>query len=60
MAIKRASKEAPQIFTGESDPNTLKTSPTKIGDLFINTDLMTLHFCKALTGSYKWGTAGTA
>jgi len=60
MAIKKASKESPKIFSGASNPNTLGIVPTKVGDIFVNTDLMTLYFCKSLTDTYKWGTAGTA
>jgi hypothetical protein len=60
MAIKNASKESPTIFSGESNPNTAGITPGKVGDIYINTDLMVLNFCKSLTDTYKWGTAGTA
>jgi len=60
MAIKKASKESPVIFSGTAEPNAGNVVPGKIGDLYINTDLMVLHFCKSLTDTYKWGTAGTA
>lgn len=60
MAIKKASQQSPVIFSGASNPNTLGIVPGKVGDIFINTDLMTLYFCKSLTDTYKWGTAGTA
>jgi len=68
MAIKRASKESPQIFVVTDNPNKLGTVPTKVGDLAINTGLNTLYFCKTLgyptpaSGNVNdhWGTAGTA
>jgi hypothetical protein len=60
MAIKKASKEAPQVFTGSGDPNTLGISPTKVGDIYIDLQLERLLFCKSLSASSKWGTAGTA
>ena len=60
MAIKKSSKESPTIFSGASNPDTAGIIPEKIGDIYINTDLMTLHFAKSLTDTYKWGTAGTA
>ena len=60
MAIKKTTKESPRIFIGTSEPNAAGIMPDKIGDLYINTALSTLHFGKAITGSYPWGTAGTA
>lgn len=60
MAINKASKESPKIFSGTADPNTANVSPTKIGDLYIDTSIERILFCKSLTGSNKWGTAGTA
>ena len=61
MATKKASKVTPTIFTGSNkNPNTYKVEPGKIGDIYVDTDLLTLYFCKSLTGSYKWGTSGTS
>lgn len=68
MAIKKASKEAPQIFVVSDNPNKLGTIPTKVGDIAINTTINTLYFCKTLgkptpaSGNAvdHWGTAGTA
>lgn len=60
MAIKKTTKESPRIFIGTSEPNAAGIKPDKVGDLYVNTGLMTLYFGKALTGSYPWGTAGTA
>ncbi len=60
MAVKKASKESPQVFTGTGDPNTLGISPTKVGDIYIDLELERLMFCKSLSASSKWGTAGTA
>jgi hypothetical protein len=60
MALKKASKETPQIFSGSGDPNTLGIAPTKIGDLYIDLSLERILFCKSLSASSKWGTAGTA
>jgi len=59
MAIKKTSKEAPQIFVGSTNPNTDKVAPTKVGDIYVNTALLTLHFAFGLAGT-QWGTAGTA
>lgn len=60
MAIKKASKEAPQIFSGSGDPNTLGIVPTKVGDIYVDLSLERLLFCKSVSASSKWGTAGTA
>ncbi len=60
MAIQKASKESPKIFFGTSEPNAAGVVPSKVGDLYIQTDLSTLYFCKSVTASSKWGTAGTA
>jgi hypothetical protein len=61
MALNKAAKNAPQIFTtANSNPNTAKIKPGKVGDICVDTTLMTLYFCKGLTGTNDWGTAGTA
>ena len=60
MAIKKSSKDSPTIFSGTDNPNTAAIIPNKIGDIYVHTSLSTLYFCKGLTGSEKWGTAGTA
>lgn len=68
MAIKKGSKESPQIFVVTDNPNKLGTTPLKIGDIAINTGLMTLYFCKSTAKGTpalgcvidSWGTAGTA
>lgn len=68
MAILRTSKHSPHIFVVEDNPNVLGTTPSKIGDIAINTDLMTLYFCKTMEDPTpaagcvidNWGTAGTA
>jgi hypothetical protein len=60
MAIKKAAKNAAQIFSGSGDPNTLKIQPTKVGDIYIDLQLERLLFCKSVSASSKWGTAGTA
>lgn len=58
MAIK--SSKHPVVFTGSnSNPNTAKLSPTKVGDLYIDTDLKTIYFAFGMSGT-QWGTAGTA
>ena len=59
MAIKKASTESPKIFTGKNNPNTLKISPTKIGDIFVDTTFKQLYFAMGLTTT-SWGTCGTA
>jgi len=68
MAIKKASKESPKIFVVADNPNVLGTTPDKIGDIAVNTGLLTLYFCKTLADDTpaagcvidNWGTAGTA
>ena len=63
MAVKKASKDAPTIFSGSSEPNAADIQPTKIGDLYIRiasgAGSASIYFCKTLSGSGKWGTAGT-
>jgi hypothetical protein len=60
MAINKEAKVAPKIFSGSGDPNTLKISPSKVGDIYIDLELERLLFAKSLSASSKWGTAGTA
>jgi hypothetical protein len=61
MAILKASKESPQIFTGTLNPNTARIAPGKIGDLYIDLGLNRLMFAKTTAvGANTWGTAGTA
>lgn len=59
MAIKNASKESPEIFLGKKNPNVLKVSPGKVGDLFVDTTALQLYFACGLTTT-SWGTCGTA
>lgn len=63
MAIKKASIESPVIFTGSAEPNAGGIVPTKVGDLYIRiaagAGSASIYFCKTLSGSGKWGTAGT-
>jgi len=56
MAIKKASKEAPKIFTPSAEPNSLKIAPTKIGDIAIFGT--SFYFAFGMAGT-QWGTAGT-
>jgi len=62
MAIKR-DKYQPNIFTGSGNPNTDAIEPTKVGDLYIRVHdgegSAGIYFCKSLTNTCKWGTAGT-
>jgi len=59
MAQNKPSKISPQVFVGSTNPNTDKVEPTKVGDIYVNTALLTLHFAFGLAGT-QWGTAGTA
>lgn len=52
-------KSTPVIHTGTDDPNDLKTQPTKIGDIFVDTSNLQLYFAFGVTGT-QWGTCGTA
>jgi hypothetical protein len=63
MAIKKAAKFAPTIFTGSEEPNDANVEPGKVGDLYIRVHSGAgsagIYFCKTIHGSGKWGTAGT-
>jgi hypothetical protein len=58
MALRKASLESPVVKTGNAgdDPNTLKISPTKKGDLYVSGT--SLYFAFGMSGT-QWGTAGT-
>ena len=58
MAINKAGSVTPRIFTGESNPNTLKKSPSKPGDIFIDTTLK-VFYVSCGNDSTNWGTSGT-
>jgi hypothetical protein len=61
MALKKGAIETPKIFTGTTDPNTARLTPSKIGDIYIDLGLNRLMFAKAsVAGANAWGTAGTA
>jgi len=63
MAIKKATKVSPVIYTGSAEPNAAGIEPSKVGDLYIRVHSGAgsagIYFCKTISGSKKWGTAGT-
>ena len=68
MAINKAGKLAPKIFSGTPNPNAVPfVYPEKVGDLYVRTGTLQLYFAVTTTptgvsstSSACWGTCGTA